>query len=383
MKRTLIVIHCLLLALLLLFSDPGRVLAIECNETENILNLESVRDLEFNIEDIPVFITEVNSADLTQLTDIKNSATDYLDAQIAERRQLNNNTDIKGKNENNLNNQLISNFNTDYSIIELTYDEKNDLFLHPIYKYSMLRGNEIIASGINLEYINILKPTNTSSSRSLVSDSDSEEYWESECEYFGSRNGYKFLYTETAYRITTNYVTPGNVTSTFNWGDFASSIVETVASMAAGSMNRVVQIAETAVSIMLGSIKPALSVTYEEAADGDIEVAIDGHIYTRTVFIQDKLDRFTGYAYYYIGGADQAKIYQKMMALVPTGIRTSTTYEYTLYQGQSSKLTFNTPGFLPSREICETYIDYYNMTGAYLTYEETLDPGSLITSLIS
>lgn len=381
MKRKLVVINCLLVILLLIFSIPGRVMAVEVNKVDNALSIESAGVLGENIDEIPVFITEINDVDSSQAATVKNTVTAYLDTQVAMRGQLNNN-DTKSIDGDHLSYQLISEYNNDYTVMELAEEEKVDLFYHPIYKYSMIRGSQIIESGINLAYINIIKPTPTSS-RSVTSDSDSEEYWESECEYFGSRNGYKFLYTETAYRIYTNYVTPGNVTPSFNWVSFATSVVGTVASMAAGSTNRVVQIAETVVSTILGSMEPALSVTYAQAAEGKIEVAIDGHIYTRTVFIQDKLDRFAGYAYYYIGGADQAKVYQLMKAMVPTSKRTSTTYEYTLYTGQSSKKTFNTPGFLPSREICDTYIEYYRMTGAYLTYEETIDPGSLVTSLTS
>ena len=288
-------------------------------------------------------------------------------------------------NTSNQENSRQLNFTTEnFSIVEMSANDKEALLNNPIFTPSLQRAYEIYNSELNLDYVNILMKSDVGNAAVTAAGGlDSAEYWESNYEYLGTYNSYKFLYSETAYSVSTNNVKPGNVTASFNWGTFLSKTLASAASLITDSSTTTVQIASAIISNIVGSTTTPLSVTYGAASDSSLLTRVQGHIYTRSVFLEDKLDKFSGYAYYYYGSCEQIRLYQFIDAMVPISKRTSTTYNYKGVSGTSSLITHKTPGFDGGSSFYSEILSRYRYTNVYSIYTEAFDPSSIVMSVLS
>lgn len=330
------------------------------------------------LNNIPVFITNIN-ANINDVQEIKDASNKKIDAWVLSARK-----DGRTEGFGTLSGGEFLYSNEDCNIVEVPSSEKVELINNPLTAPVLKRACEIANSGVKLNYINLFVLSEKDGTMlNMRGDPDSEAYWESTCNYLCSYNGYKYLYNESAYSIQTNYVKPGNVNSSFNWGTFLQKSLISVASMLTGEASQTRQIASTLISNIVGSTTTPLSVTYGNASDSKLLTAVSGHVYIRTVFLQDKLDKFSGYAYYYYGSTEEMRVYQKLDAMIPTSKRTSTTYNYTPVMASSSVIRYATPGFEGTPNFAAELLRRYRYTNVYSVYSESFDTSSIVMSILS
>ncbi|MEG0894264.1 MAG: CRISPR-associated endonuclease Cas1 [Oscillospiraceae bacterium] len=92
--------------------------------------------------------------------------------------------------------------------------------------FSIKEVENLINSGVTVNNVNFYVNKNIfteNPNNSYISEYDTKSnandpaYWESYCCYFGTYNGYKFLYSESSVGVETSFVTPKNVSSTYNY----------------------------------------------------------------------------------------------------------------------------------------------------------------------
>ena len=332
-----------------------------------------------NTINIPTFIT-TRKTDQISSKAIQESATAIIDARFDSSQSNPNRQNDKSENKREI---LYS--NNMYDVIKLSDNDRTELFSNYIYKPALQRAREISDSGVTLDYIIIF--TNAKSIDGVISNNrgnlDSEEYWESNCEMLPTYNGYKYLYSEVCYAVNTNYVTPGSVNSSFNWGGFLSKTLKSATMMYLGSQHSAIEIGREIVSNIISANSAPLAVTFGSANGSALYTAVRGHVYTRTVFLQDKLDKFAGYAYYYYGGTDEIKVRQYMDASFPIRKRTDTTYDFEQVAGMGPEMCYTTPGFYGTREFAKELLDRYRYSNVYSVYTESLDVASIVMSILS
>ncbi len=103
----------------------------------------------------------------------------------------------------------------------------------------------------------------------------------------------------------------------------------------------------------------------------------------RTIYIQDKLDRIPGYAYYQWGNTEEFKATLKLDAKWPTAVRPGGTYDYntevsTVGGQQSSR----TPGFFGNSTLYRSIISLYKNELGYFPHNERIDFMSIIAKLL-
>ena len=119
-----------------------------------------------------------------------------------------------------------------------------------------------------------------------------------------------------------------------------------------------VSIAKNATSLILTFDETPQTVNYSPAG-GYVYTCIDGDCYIRDIYIQDKLDKATGTAYYLWGSIEECRLLQAIKAKYPVAKRTTTTYDYVIEMEYGPVVSYKTPGFIYKSTLMATALDCY------------------------
>lgn len=198
--------------------------------------------------------------------------------------------------------------------------------------------------------------------------------------FFGLYGGYQFLYVEAEVAIDTNFVI-ANLNTNLNWLDIADATIEAICDFAApDAIDTLSSVAGTMSNLFGFASNPPFSIRYSSAAESSIKSRVDGVLYTRVIYIQDQLDKVSGFAYYSWGLVEEFDYVLEIFTRYPISRRTSTTYNYR----EDTELVpgvFTTPGYHSGTTILRNILTYYNYLG-YVTYDENLDVHSIFSSVI-
>lgn len=369
----------LTLALTLLISSVLSPLtasaAFSEESSSSIVNEDSTADIISEVEmqsvlGIPVFFTYVTEE--CELESVRNDVANLLSPLTQDSVSA------------SLNSNVLFTVSSNYATVQLSANQVSDTLDDPRYLLTYERVANLVANGVAVNYINFYIKTESVENNDntySVSNADDPEAW---ADYFTFYNysGYKFLYSESEISVTTPWVEPDNLSVSFNWGNLLQCIVESVITAKLESASKVMSGAYGAFSSILGSITTPLSITYGVASEGELLNRVKGIVYTRTIFIEDKNDRVSGYLYYPWGTVEQAQLQLGVSATFPVSQRTVTTYNYSNKIGYGNTKIIQTDGFLGNATVCKKILNYYNNTAGYFTYNESLDLDSIIYTLI-
>ncbi len=323
------------------------------------------------LSEIPIYFTYINNYNEDNINSIKESVS----KQIDEAKKYVSNSSSK----DNVNEQLHISKDA-YEIIEVEKFSKVDIITNPLYKRTFMRVQELVEQGKKVNYINIF--LNRPDAMTLSNDPDDPEYWEEHCVYLGTYNNYKFLYLESALNVESSWVTPGNIGTSLKWNEIAQKTLEAVLGhYVKDRFYKAVKAAANGLSTFFSFFDTPLSVTYSSSG-GYLKAKVSGDLYVRTIFIQDKLDRVSGYAYYDWGSTEQFKAHLKVDAKWPTSVRPGGTYNYEYGTYTYGAQYSNTPGFYGNSTLYSSIISLYENTTGYFTHIETIDVYSIVTSLL-
>ncbi len=270
------------------------------------------------------------------------------------------------------------------NIVKVSENEKANLLENPIYHMVFKQWDEVIEENkdLNITHINIFIPENKSSVTKSSNDPNDPSYWEKNAEYLGSYEGYKFLYIESEARVESSWVEAGNVTSGLNWTDiFTYKLEYAMDKYVKNAIYDTAKLISSTISTMIGFYETPFSVTYG-STEGDIQSKVKGTLYARTVFIEDKLDRISGYAYYSWGSTQMFDPTLLVEVTYPISQRTSTTYNYETENGSYNAARVSTPGFNGNSTLYESVLQLYEKTWGYFTHDESVDVNNTISNLL-
>lgn len=216
-----------------------------------------------------------------------------------------------------------------------------------------------------------------------TNNADDPAYWESTFTLLGIYDNYKFLFMESSMSVETkNWVTPGNISPSLKWDAIAKKSFETVLDHYVKDVF-IGQIRSTlnALSTFFGMFDAPLAVAYG-SSEGYIKGEVSGDLYMRTIYIQDKLDRMPGYAYYQWGTTEQLKATLAIKAKWPTSVRPGGTYNYAIEWDSFNQQTSQTPGFFGNSSLYRSIISLYKNELGYFPHNERIDFMSIIAKLL-
>lgn len=345
---------CMFLAIMLLCSTT---VAFAYNaQPISPVNDGTVSKVSIDVSDIPIYITAITDNSLS----IKNTANNVIKNNLL--------------NENN----QLSMKSTDYNIKKLSVAEKREILDNPMYKDTLLRVEEMIKQGVKVNYINyFMKAKHTTKG-----DNNDPEYWEENCEYLGTYDGYKFLYLESSSNVESSWVTPDNMSTSISWTSLASAAFKAYIYFGVGGVYSKVLTILGSLQDFFNSVQSPLKVTYSESG-GYIKFKVSGNLYYRTVIIRDKNNRVEGHAYYPWGSTEQTKLNTKLDAKWPTSERPGGEYNYDTDTHTYPKRTNSTPGFYGNSTLYKKIIALYENEHGYFTHNENIDVNRLIVDMLS
>lgn len=376
----------LVTALLVLMSSSA--FAVDNTVVVSQISADDAAVLSESLEGIPIFITELNISDPTERAQYQTNIDNTISVEVQNRTSLSSFSSATSASSSQ-SNEPISLVTNAYTVTEIPSESLVNLLTDPTYSSALMYLVTLAESGANIDYINLYTKENfyfsngSMSTLSTTSNADSEEYWESNFDYLGTYEGYKFLYSEISAPFSYDEVEPGNLSSAFNWGNFLLSDLTSAATFCLAGQSITANIFSGLILAMFDSISTPLSVTFAQATDSIVRAWSQGVLYIRTIYIQDLLDRASGYAYYPWGTTQQAEIYFGIRAIYPVSQRTSSSYNYESAVGQSEKITVATPRFTPGSLLYSKILEYYELTTGYYTYSEIIDLNTIVYSILS
>ncbi len=368
-----------ILSLLLVFS---MILSGTCTiyaaDLKPEANMQSVKPISISNEvvsmlsEIPIYLTYINNNNVANIDSIKASAS--LEINEATKDGYNN------LNKDTKNEQLHITKNA-YEIVEVEKSSKADVINNPLFSGTFARIQELVEQGTKVNYVNIfIKEPNA---MAASNDPNDPAYWEANCQYLGTYNSYKFLYLESAANVESSWVTPGNISASLKWNEIAKKTLEAVLDhYVKGAFYKTVKAVASGLSTFFDFVDTPLSITYS-SSEGYLKAKVSGDLYLRTVIIQDRLDRVSGYAYYNWGTTQQFKANLKIDAKWPTSVRPGGTYNYTTATHTFSAQYSNTPGFYGNSTLYSSILSLYQNTIGYFTHDERIDIYSIVAKLLS
>lgn len=270
-----------------------------------------------------------------------------------------------------------------YEIVEIDPSLKADVITNPIYAETFRQIQRLIEQGAKVNYVNLFaKEPNIMLS---TYDPDDPSFWEKNFPYLGSYDGYKFLYTESTVDVETKkWVTPGNIGSSIKWTELIKKIIELLLDhYVKNEFYKSARAAYNKLSDFFDIYDPPLAVTYSSSG-GYLRAAVSGDLYIRIIFIEDKLDRIPGYAYYTWGSTQELIATTKIDAKWPISIRPSGEYNYKIEcDAIDPPYRSYTPGFNGNSTLYKSIISLYKNTRGYFIHEEYIDVYSVVARLLS
>lgn len=328
--------------------------------------------LSAEVAALPVYITTLKDADNDQLKEAVENVI-VKDVEVS-------------KNDNDKVTALSQESRLDvdasgYQVTELDLFQKNKILQNELFAGTFENVQSLIDDGVDVSYINLFvkEEYDIPNASTLASNSNDPSYWESTCNYLGTYNGYKFLYLESAAGVNSSWVTPGNI-SGISWPSIIAKSAKSLIGLTKNGALSTIVVGTDLLSNLFTSTP--LKITYSSAGSY-LKAKVSGTLYMRDVFIRDKLNRVSGYAYYQWGRTEQTKLVVKYDAKYPTKKRTSGTYEYFDGTKTSATHTTNTPGFKGNSTLYQNILNMYNNTSGYFIYAENLNINKLVVKLLS
>ena len=254
-----------------------------------------------------------------------------------------------------------------FEVKKLALKESEALIQNELFSGTFERVCDLMNEGITVNYINFFVSESNAAKAAPIGI------------YLGSYNGYKFRYLESSAGIESSWVTPNKSTS-ISW---PTLMAKTLKSFIGLSKNKVLTTAVVGSDIISNVVdaKP-LKVSYGTSGSY-LKIKVSGDLYMRDIYIEDKLNKVSGYDYYKWGRTEQTKLVVKHDAKIPTKKRTESTYDFTHDTWPSRKYTTSTPGFAGNDTLYKNILNVYQNGVGYYTYDELLDPVKLTTQLLS
>ncbi len=322
----------------------------------NIRELKPARELSVDLKNIPIYITTLNKQNSEVNKEIISNIIDE------------NHTNNSIINSYNTKNNLLSIVNSDYRIEELSRQKREDVYINPLFSETLLRTQEMIDDGVDVKYINFFVNQENAINRGNMDD---PKYWESQCEYLGSYNGYKFLFLESSVGIETNFVENG-VSNSVSWSKLFGATVKTAVDVFATGYLETINTSFGIISNFSGIRRNPINVTYGESR-GYVKARVNGDVYLRTILISDNQNRISGHAYYIWGHTEQARIKTDLDIKYPVSKRPGGTYNYENPILSGPYRTLSSPGFYGNSTLYRRIIDLYENKIGYFTHSEQLD----------
>lgn len=234
--------------------------------------------------------------------------------------------EIKNDNSNIQNNEkgLLHITNADFEIIELSALKKEEIIKDPLFFDTLLHYQKMIDEGLKIKYINFFMKQPYQAKNGDPGDID---FWESNCPYLGSYDGYKFLYLESSMGVETKEIDVGENNRTVNWTTFLKVGINAILTYKVdGIANNV----HTFIGVFSDIFKKQgnlINVTVGKSG-GYIKMRVAGDIYIRTVLIRDDHNRVPGYAYYPWGSTGETRMSTTIQAKWPVSKRPGGTFNY-------------------------------------------------------
>ncbi|GEM_PF-1111842 len=333
------------------------------------------------ISQIPIFITYIDAYSDENIQTVKETVTDILsDDGVLKNLGSLYNEEAYGVNK-------IYKQASNYKIIKISDSEKKALLYNPILESTYNSVQKLVDEGTKVNYLNIFLPNNSSlvidSSVSASSgDINDPKYWETNYNYLGTYNGYKFLYLESAAGVESSQVKPGNLSGSLKWTEITKKTLEAVLDhFVKGVYYKAVKAVSDALSTMFSLYETPLSVTYSSSSEY-VKAKVSGDVYMRTIVIRDDLDRISGYAYYPWGSTQRFAAALRVDAKYPYKKNASGTYDYR-YPSYTYPTEYSyTPGYYGNSTLYSSIIDYYTNTIGYFTHDENININSIVAKLL-
>lgn len=364
MKR----IVSLIIVLSMILSGTCTVFAEDLNEDK----LKVVEPINFSNEivnklsEIPIYMTYINDNNIS-LDNIKESVS----------------SELENAKQASLKNEPLKVVKNAYTISEISASSKADIINNPVYSSTFSRAKDLIEQGVEISNINFF--VNDPNLMASANNLDDPAYWEENYALFGNYSGYVFRYYESSMKVESGWVTPGNISPSLKWDAIAKKSIETVLDhyvkdVFVGSVRSTLN----TLSTFFGMFTAPISVTYGSSG-GSLEAKVSGNLYMRTIFIQDKLDRFPGYAYYKCGSVEMFRSRVGIEATWPISSRPGgTTYNYGYGLRSLDEQTSATIGFYGgSQATLSSMLSLYKNTNGYYQHNERIDHMSIIANLLN
>lgn len=328
------------------------------------------------IANIPIYLTYIYTSDEDEIYNIQEGANQKLIEQTQEM------STYRAARSNVSEGVIIT--DDAYTVRCVSPEEKSAMFDNILYTSTLKNAQELMANGIivkNINFFVVNSPENMTAPMAANDPSD-PNYWLSTCTKLGTRNGYQFLYTESMTNVETGWVVPGNLTASLNWQSILQkSIKIAMDRYVKNTVYDTVSLTYDILSTMIDGYTPPLSISYS-AGGGYVKAKVSGTLYQRTIFLEDKLNKFNGYAYYTYGGTQRLASAVKVDTKYPIKQNTSGTYEFAYKTGTSNIKTTSTPGYAGNTTLYDSILSCYNMN-TYVTHVETIDVRQYMTTLLS
>lgn len=370
MKRLVSVI--MVMIMVLTFSSG--VFATDTHTT-NPIEIEPFRPLKeisIDLNDIPVYITVSNNQ-------VGESVKEAVQTIINE--DLDSKEEIKNDNSNIQNNEkgLLHITNADFETIELSALKKEEIIKDPLFFDTLLHYQKMIDEGLKIKYINFFMKQPYQAKNGDPGDID---FWESNCPYLGSYDGYKFLYLESSMGVETNEIDVGENNRTVNWTTFLKVGINAILTY---KVDGIANDVHTFIGVFSDIFKKQgnpINVTVGKSG-GYIKMRVAGDVYIRTVLIRDDHNRVPGYAYYPWGSTGETRMSTTIRAKWPVSKRPGGTFNYKQDACVYPKKPLSTPGFNGNPRLYRSIINLYNNKSGYFTYDEYIDVYSVVFSMMS
>lgn len=262
-----------------------------------------------------------------------------------------------------------------YSLKKVCFFEASEIIDKNIVEDTYKCVDKILEQGHNVNYI-----TFQINNQQRYSNLDDPRWWEDRYKYITSYEGYKFLFSESSINYTANAVDLLSNHESKTWNSIFKSVIniginETVDYYSGHTLNLAIDFFKN----LFGYSYPDIRVTVRDA-NGQIDVTPNPTVYLRYFYIEDKLQKIPGYAYYEYGRAQMVKFTTNVFYKIPYKKRPGGwTYDY-LSGSKVFRGSLSNKGFYASKEFLEGMIRYYE-NGTNSKYEESLDWDDIFTEL--
>ena len=358
MIKKLVRVLCIILAISELFSI--RINSYSVSDAEKLENELLRNDILNYIEDIPVFIVDVRDKCLYERDCEELRFHKYVMNSIKNKLDYNKNFE-----------------NSEYSILRINTNEIQNFVDKRILKDTINKVKSIKGEGLRVNYVTFLGNKEFSYSKE-----NDPSWWESYYKNFGYYGGYKFLYSESSINYSGNSIDLLNNSRSKTWNNIFSSFIELgIDEIVDRYVNRTLKTVIDLFSSIFNREYPRIDISVRNA-EGYIDASPHPTVRIRYVYIEDKLDKIPGHAYYEYGRTQMIDLSTDIYYKLPYRKRPGGwTYDY-ITGSKEFRNVFKNSGFEGPLDFLRSVKRYYE-NGTNSIYEENLDWHGLFMEFIS